>query len=237
MKVYIYCLFENKTPIYIGKTKNDLKIRESQHKRKLKKQVEIFELDFIDENNWKFWENYWIQQFKQWGFKLINQNEGGGGLEFHREETKQKMRGKYHLGTSKKLKGIKRPDVSKRFKGKKLKKETINKIIKSKTGHKCYKDSKRNKKIKNSNKKHYKQNSERNKKISNKLKGRKADWMKLRNKPVYQFDKQDNFIKEWNSASEIGKFFNKNSSSISECCNEKRKSAYGYKWKFKLTNQ
>lgn len=46
MKIYIYCLFDgNEIPIYIGKTKNSLTKRESQHQKRLKQKVNIFELD------------------------------------------------------------------------------------------------------------------------------------------------------------------------------------------------
>ena len=80
MKVYIYCLFdENGVPLYIGKTKNNLILRERQHQKKLMKQISIIELDNVDNNEWKFWEEYWIEQFKAWGFSLLNQNKGGGG--------------------------------------------------------------------------------------------------------------------------------------------------------------
>ena len=29
------------------------------------------------ENNWQFWETYWIAQFKNWGFNLTNLTSGG----------------------------------------------------------------------------------------------------------------------------------------------------------------
>ncbi len=53
------------------------------------------------------------------------------------------------------------------------------------------------------------------------------------NKPVIQYNIQGNFIKEWSSISEISKELNKQGAAISECCNNKRKTAYKYKWKFK----
>lgn len=234
-KIFIYCLFnENSIPFYIGKTKNSLKLRKNQHKRKLKTNLEIFELDSVKKEEWKFWEEFYIELFNSWGFKLINQNKGGGGLSFHTEETKKKMRGKKHLGTSLKLKNKKRPDVSKRLKGTKFSKETKQKISKAKKDHICYKNIERNSKISKSNQKNYKLNSLRNQKISEKLKGRKADWMKFRNKPILQFDLQGNFIKEWKSQTEASISLNKSSSAINECCNNKRKSAYKYIWKFKL---
>ena len=232
MKTYIYCLFDkNEILLYIGKTKNLLKIREAQHKKRLNKEISIFELDYIDDNEWKFWEKHYISLFRSWGFKLENKNKGGGGLSSHTEESLQKMRGKQHPGTSNKLKGRSRPDVSKRLKGKNLNNITKQKISKNKKGHICYQDPKRIEKIINSNKQHYILNSERNQKISNKLKGRKINWSKT--KPIFQYDLEGNFIKEWISATEAGKYLNKPSSAISECCSNKRKSAYKYIWKYK----
>lgn len=40
-------------------------------------------LNIIDEvyhDNWQFWESYWIEQFKAWGFRLTNSTNGGEGL-------------------------------------------------------------------------------------------------------------------------------------------------------------
>lgn len=56
---------------------------------------------------------------------------------------------------------------------------------------------------------------------------------KARNKPILQYDKQGNFIKEWNSGAEASKKLNILLSHINECCHNKRKSAYGFIWKFK----
>lgn len=234
MKVYIYCLFdENGVPLYIGKTKNNLILRERQHQKKLMKQISIIELDNVDNNEWKFWEEYWIEQFKAWGFSLLNQNKGGGGPESHSEISKLKMKTTKRPGTSEKLKNIKRPDVSKRLKNTKLSKITCEKITLAKINHKCYKNPERTEKIIKSNEQNYEIGSSRNQKISFKLIGRKAEWMKYRNKPVLQYDKQNNFIQEWKSASQAALFLKKDSSSISECCNGKRKTAYKYIWKFK----
>jgi hypothetical protein len=52
-------------------------------------------------------------------------------------------------------------------------------------------------------------------------------------KPVIQYSLDNEIIKIWDSASEAGLFLNKQSSSISSCCSGKRKTAYGYKWKYK----
>ena len=49
-------------------------------------------------------------------------------------------------------------------------------------------------------------------------------------KPVLQYDLNGNFIKEWPSATDVGKEANDN---ICKCLKGKQKSAYGYIWKYK----
>jgi hypothetical protein len=235
MNVFIYCLLdENEIPFYVGKTKNPLKTRESQHQRRMQKNLSILELDIVDECDWKFWECYWIEQFKYWGICLSNKNVGGGGPSFHSESTKTKMKNTPHPGTSNKLKNVKRPDVSNRLKNTKLSDETCQKISKAKKNHPCYSSLERGEKISKSNTEHYLKNSARNSKISIQLKGRKNPWIEQNlGKPIVQLDKNLNLIKEWESASKAAKSLNKQSPAISECCSKKRKTAYGYVWLFR----
>lgn len=55
-------------------------------------------------------------------------------------------------------------------------------------------------------------------------------------KPVLMIDKiTGNVLKEFPSASEAERFLNKKGHHISCCCNGKRKTAYGYKWRYKST--
>ena len=49
-------------------------------------------------------------------------------------------------------------------------------------------------------------------------------------KPILQYDLDGNFIKEWESAADVGK---KVKSSICHCLNGDQKTAYGYKWIYK----
>lgn len=51
-------------------------------------------------------------------------------------------------------------------------------------------------------------------------------------KKVYQYDEQDNFIKEWNSTREIEFELGYLHSCISKCCNGKLKSAYKFIWTY-----
>lgn len=93
--VYIYSLSEPETGQvrYIGKSL-DYSKRFREHlsesnkkkghknnwiksllKKNLKPTLEI--VDEVCENEWQYWEQYWISQFKAWGFNLTNSTEGG----------------------------------------------------------------------------------------------------------------------------------------------------------------
>lgn len=90
-KAFIYYLENNKVIFYIGKTKNP-RSREADWKREFGEEIKLFILDEVEEYEWKIWEMYWISQFKTWGFKLINQNKGGGGPHKHTDEVIEKIR-------------------------------------------------------------------------------------------------------------------------------------------------
>ena len=87
---YIYYLhMEDNIPFYVGKSINKNLHRSYQHKKTYGKETLIEIIDIVDNNEWKFWESYWIEQFKQWGFKLKNKNNGGGGPLKYSEESKK----------------------------------------------------------------------------------------------------------------------------------------------------
>jgi len=73
--------------VYIGKTIN-IHSRKLKHYKSFGKNI-LFNI--IDESlslrkYWEPLESYWIEQFKQWGFDVINKNKGGGGIEYRSEE-------------------------------------------------------------------------------------------------------------------------------------------------------
>ena len=99
--VIIYTL---KDPItndirYIGKTTQTLNRRLQIHVYKSRKSTTshkkawikgllnkglkpiIEKFDEVSNDDWKFWEQYWISQFKAWGFKLTNTTAGGEGVD------------------------------------------------------------------------------------------------------------------------------------------------------------
>lgn len=50
---------------------------------------------------------------------------------------------------------------------------------------------------------------------------------------INQYDLNENYIRSFDSIAKAGEFLNiKNTSHISSCCRNKRKTAYGYKWKY-----
>lgn len=51
-------------------------------------------------------------------------------------------------------------------------------------------------------------------------------------KPVRQYDKDGVFIQEYPSTREVNRIFGYCHSHIQECCNGKRKQAYGYIWRY-----
>lgn len=52
-------------------------------------------------------------------------------------------------------------------------------------------------------------------------------------KPIFQYDLDGNFIKEWECATVAGKILKIAPQNISKCCNGSIKTAYKYIWKFK----
>jgi len=81
-KTYIYLIeLPTSNQVYIGKTVDPLS-RIYAHRTTLSKDFQftlIDEVKSINSQDWKSLECYWIHQFKQWGFKVLNKNQGGGG--------------------------------------------------------------------------------------------------------------------------------------------------------------
>jgi hypothetical protein len=61
----------------------------------------------------------------------------------------------------------------------------------------------------------------------------KAKAANSKKKPILQFDKQGNFIKEWLSAKDAGNVLNLYSTNITACCLGKIKTVGKFIWKFK----
>jgi len=99
--ISIYTLSSSSNPNdirYIGKTKNIkdrirrhiskyyLNLEDNYKNRWIKSELSkgnkiiIEEIDLVQEENWKESEKYWIEQFRNWGFRLVNTTEGGEGI-------------------------------------------------------------------------------------------------------------------------------------------------------------
>jgi hypothetical protein len=95
-KIYlIRGCYGNWNKVYVGKTINEFS-RKNDHRRKYGYDVEYEILEELEGTNRKIWklrESYWIQYYIDLGFEVQNkQLKGGGGVEFHTEETKTKIK-------------------------------------------------------------------------------------------------------------------------------------------------
>ncbi len=109
--ISIYILLENEIPVYLGKT-NKPNRRLKEHRVNFSKDVVLEVIDEVEENEWMFWEQWWIELFHNWGIKLLNGNKGGGGPEYQKESSKKLI--------GDKQRGIKKPTVSNKLKGQKI---------------------------------------------------------------------------------------------------------------------
>jgi hypothetical protein len=202
----IYILERNEVPFYVGKAKDVIR-RKHKHTQTYGDDIILTVIDEVED--WKCWEEYWIEQFKAWGFTLLNQNKGGGGPERYTEEQKQKMKKPRKEGTGDK--------ISKALKG----------------NHTKYYTKSVRKKISEGNKipKPFSDKHIQNMGIA---KRKQAT-------PVLQYDLKDNFIKEWESKGQAAEWVKEQTgktsnlvSQIKDCILGRQKTAFGYKWKYKI---
>jgi group I intron endonuclease len=73
-----------------------------------------------------------------------------------------------------------------------------------------------------------KQTDQQKKKISISNSGRNNK----KSKPILQIDLDGNIIKLWDSSGQASKILGISQGNINECCNNKRRTANGYRWKF-----
>ncbi len=211
-KIYLVTnCFGNPFKVYIGKTKSS---RKSAHKTKFGFQIGYSYIDEVNSLKYEDWEpleTFWINYFKFLGFEVVNKRKkGGSGPEFCSEEHKRKI--------SESNKGKKKPEGfgerhSLKTKGKPKPyrtKEHNDKISKSMIGKKIHSE-------------------EQKLKFSKQRKGKAA----FKAKSVIQYDKQDNFIKEWSGTPEAANNLKIDKSNINACCLGIQKTSGGFKWKYK----
>lgn len=144
MITHIY-LIENIEPntnkVYIGKTKDSHKNnRKNHHRWKLGKQIIytcIDQINSLERKDWEPIESYWIEQFKQWGFEVINKNKGGGGPEYLTSEQKNKIKNKNNRGLKISLNKERSNNISISLKGRKKSDNHKANLSKAKQGISC----------------------------------------------------------------------------------------------------
>lgn len=227
METIIYYLHKgDNIPFYVGKTKNSPKKREREHKNKLQNKNIILEiLDEVPDQEWKFWEKHYISLFRSWGFKLENRNDGGGGSTSRSEEMKNKL--------SQQRKGKKPINIEKSILQFDLEGNFIKKWVSYTQAYNIFK----NQGISKAARGEHLQASNYiwcyEKDYTPKFILDKIDKIKNSTISVLQFDINMNLINEYPSIQSASKSLNKKSAAICECCKEKRKTAYGFIWKYK----
>jgi len=123
-KIYYLHLGDN-VPFYVGKTKNEY-YRLANHKKTFGDNIHIKIISEV--LNWRKWEKYYIEKFKNQGYSLQNKNNGGGGPEEWTKESIQKI--KSHPTRGKKISKSNK-GKSKSHKGKPFTEEHKQKIKKT----------------------------------------------------------------------------------------------------------
>lgn len=189
---FIYILIDprDSNVCYVGKSNNPQLRYQAGHKYEKGKYYKVNwlqkllklglepSLEILDEvpantrEEWKFWECYYIAEFKRLGFNLINhpKHKGGEGGDLRS--------------------------------GMKNSKEHNQKISLANKGKKMSTQAKLNMHL-------------------------------AKQRPVLQFTLDNVFIKEWYNMSEAAIKLGKYTNPISNCCENKQKQAYGYKWEYK----
>jgi hypothetical protein len=205
----IYILERNGVPFYVGKTKHVIR-RKHLHRRTYGLDINLYVIDEVE--NWKYWEQYWICQFKQWGFKLENKNNGGGGPSNYTKEQKQKMSKPRKQGTGDKI-------------SKTLKERNHSQYYTNEVRHKMSIPQKG--KSKPFTKEHKKNISRAN--------------LESKGKTVECYDLNGKFIEKFNCLREAKIWITEKKSisspnidkQIKDCCNGRQKTCHGYKFKYK----
>jgi len=202
----IYVLEKNGIPFYVGKAKDSTR-RKHSHRRTYGLDIQSYVIDEVED--WKFWESYWIEQFRCWGFKLENKNNGGGGPSNYTEEQKQKMKGP-------------RPGTG----------EKISKTLRERN-HSQYYTNEIKQKISQNNKGKPKPFSESHKiamGIAKRKQAKPVLQYDLENNIIKEWESKGQ------AAAWIKEQTNKKSnvtSQIKDCILGRQKTAFGYKWKYK----
>jgi hypothetical protein len=215
--INIYILERNGIPFYVGKAKNAVR-RQHKHYLTFGTDIKMEVIDIVENKQWKFWEQYWICQFKSWGFKLENKNSGGGG------PTEWTLKQKQDIN----------PNRIEKIKNHPTRGEHISKTLKQRNHSKYYTEDIKQKM------------SEATKNIPKPFSNEHIQNMGIAKRkqatPVLQYDLDNNFIKEWESKGQAAEWIKQQTgktsnivSQIKDCILGKQKTAFKYKWKYKTT--
>jgi group I intron endonuclease len=180
-------------------------------------------------------------KFKELGYNLVNRSGSTIGLN-HTQETKDKM------SKSKSIKSNKLKDID--FNSIIIEYSCRNNIILYNTSeikdinnpffnkkHTDYTKKIMSEKKKGKNNPHYGIGPMKDKKMSNETKRKigisNSGYNNKNSKSVLQFSLDNVLIKEWSSSGEVGRVLNISQGNISNCCNKKQKTAYGFIWRYK----
>lgn len=258
-KIY-YLHRGNNIPFYIGKTISE-KDRKYHHKNRLGKDVILEVIDEIPTEEWRYWEEFYILLFKQWGFKLENKNNGGcGNIGGH----KNPLVSQAHKGRISPNKNKGKKILQYNLTGKFINEwnninevlTTLNLTVSNESIRQCLIG--KSKKSANFIWKNYTpdypiqlqineieyilknthgpkgQKLNTGDKISKALKGKPKSKQHIKNisKPVAQYDKQGNYITQYDSITEAARAVNGWDENICQCCKGNKKSSSGYLWKY-----
>ena len=230
----IYLLTKENIPFYIGKTTTHFQQkREYKHKERFGFDINMEIIEEIEGEDWKYWECYWIEQFKQWGFKLKNKNKGGGGCNkmsnFSKKiigDKNRKPKPIYFKGT----KGIKYSEESKQ-KMKKPKPEGF--------GEKLSNNIERGRKISqsalgNTRKKGTKESKQAriNKSIAAIGKKKSLSHRQNMSTPILQMDLQGNLVKKWDQMQILTQSKLISLGVLYKCLKGIKPNANGFIWKY-----
>jgi hypothetical protein len=215
----IYALLKKNYVFYIGKTIN-IHSRLYEHKQKYGIDIEMILLDKVEDDQWVFWEKYYISLFRSWGYILKNKNNGGGGTTRGTFQKSQKLK-------KSKSKPIIQYDLQGNFikeweSGKQVA-DKLNLVNASLITY-ALKD-----KIPTAYGSIWKYKTE-----NYSLKISPPIYWENMSKPIIQYDLQGNFIKEWKSSKEASLYLKVKRQSISNTLKNRAKSACGFIWKYKI---
>lgn len=183
-------------------------------------------------SDWVFWEQYWISQFKTWGFKLTNETNGGEGTygRIVSDDTKLRMskakKGKIPKNIDLLIKSRVKPILQYKLNGELIREwESVN-LVKEKL--KINNIELVIKRLRNSAGGYiwrYKDDELSNDDL-NKIKNAN---MKQQPKIILQIDKNGNIVKEWVGVNNVSKTYG----GVPAVLRGDRKTAGGFHWSYK----